>query len=518
MTAMPVSDASRAPSVPAALAEAAHRSPHAVALEHRGRRRTYARLLDDVARLARGLYELGVRPGHRVAIVCEMHPEAVIAFHAALRIGAVAVLHDPTSTARELRRAFEDHSAVVAIADRQAIPALRHLPPDVHPKAVIAVDPPCRTSVRVRRAMQARLAAVQHLRRLPLRHRPRPLDHAIPWRLLLASSPLSPAHPQPAARDLALLQYTIGADGELLGAMLTHANLVASARQLGSLWRDEVSACVCATVPLHEPAGAYVGLISALLDGGSLVLAPSTDDALAALRRGRATVLAATPPVLHRLARAAAETGGDLSAVHRALTLQQDLDAELARRWRELTRCPVDIGYVRAECGISVAGTFDAEHPDALGRALPEVRVSVGADAELFIAGPQVFHGYWNRPDETAHVLSGDGWMRTGDRAHLAAGQGIDHLLASRARIVTPDGRSVSPLEVAATLMGHPDVVEARVGGTALDGGGEEVEAAVVLRDGSACTAEDLRRFVGQRLSPVKVPARIAILAGGAAQ
>lgn len=435
MTGMPVSDSPRPPSVPAALAEAAHRSPHAVALTHRGRRRTYGRLLDDVSRLARGLFELGVRPGHRVAILCEMHPEAVIAFHAAVRIGAVAVLHDPASTARELRGAFEDHAAVVAIADRQAIPALRHLPPDAHPKAVIAIDPPCAAPVRLRRAVQAHLASVQRLRRIPLRQRPRSLDMAIPWRLLLASSPLAPSHPLPAPQDLALLQYTSGADGTPLGAMLTHANLVASARQLSSLWRTEAPVCVCATTPLFEAAGAYVGLLSAPLDGDALVLAPSADDVLAALRRGREMVLAATPRTLHRLDDAVFAAAAELSALRRVVALQPDLDAALARRWGELTGRPVDIGYVRAECGIPVAGTIDTEHPDALGRALPEVRVSVDAVAELFIAGPQVFHGYWNRPDETAHVLSGDGWMRTGDHAHLSAGHALDLLVEARSRI-----------------------------------------------------------------------------------
>lgn len=515
MTRMPEISA---PSVPAALAQAALRAPLQIALEHDGHRRTYARVLDEISRLARGLHELGVRPGQRVAIVGGMHAEAVIAFHAVVRIGAVAVLHDGASTPRELRRAFEDHAAVVAIVDPEALEAVRSLPPDLHPKAVIAISPRRRTVERLQSAVVGPVLSMRTLGRRP-RERRRAAEQVIPWRLLAASAPLPDSHPLPRPRDLALLQYTIGRDGELLGAMLTHENLVADADQLARLWdpapqpAPRTAQVVCATVPLHEAAGAPVGLVAALLGGHQLVLAETGEDVVAAVRRGRLTILTGTPALLSEVASLAAHSGCDLASLHRALALQPGLHAAVADAWAGVLGHPVDIAYVRAECGVALGGHFDPGTPRTLGAALPGVEVRIGADHELRISGAQVFHGYWNRPDETALALSGDGWVRTGDEVRPGRATGEVLVRSRRREIVRADGRVISPREVAAILLAHPDVVAAAVEGGALPEGGDTVRARVALREGAEATVEDLRAFAADRLSPAKVPQTIDVVA-----
>lgn len=506
-------------SIPAALADAARTAPLQVALEHDGLRRTYARLADEVSRLARGLSELGVRPGQRVAIVSGMHAEAVIAFHAACRIGAVAVLHDGASTPRELRRAFEDHAAVVAIVEPDALDAVRALPPDLHPKAVIAIAPRRRTVQRLRSAVHLPVASVRSLRRRTPR-RPPVADRVIAWRDLTATAPLPAEHPMPRPRDLALLQYTIGRDGELLGAMLTHENLLADARQLARIWDPAPHAVphsaqvICATVPLHEAAGASVGLVAALLGGHQLVLAESSEDVVAAVRRGRLTIVTGTPALLARVTRLAQETGCDLGTLRGALALQPGLGTGAADAWAGVLGHPVDVAYVRAECGVALGGRYDDHSPDGLGAALPGVQVRIGGDDELRIAGVQVFHGYWNRPDETALALSGDGWVRTGDE--VRQGEALDCagiLVRSRRReIISADGRVISPREVAAVLLAHPDVAAAEVDGHPIPGGGESVRARVVLREAATADIEELRAFAAERLSPSKVPGELLLV------
>lgn len=519
---MPVDETPRAPSVPETLESVAARAPHDVAVMHRGRRRTLSRFVEDVARVAQGLCDLGVRPGQRVAIICATHAEAVTALHAVLRIGAVAVLHDPESTARELRRAFEDHSAVLAIADRQAIPALRALPADVHPKAVVAVDPPrsarAVVSGAVSHAARNQVRIVRRLRGRGPGPRPRPVDRGIPWRVLSESCPMDPGHPRPVGRDLALLQYGWGGDGELLGAMLTHENLVRGAAQLTESWEglDDERRPVCATLPLHETAGVLLGALAPLLAGRPVVLAPDPDELQGALRKTRPAVVSAPPSLLLATATASTAARTDLAAVPMVLTSLEGTDPSVLRRWSRLTGTAPLVAEARPESGIAFCGAFDPEHPHRLGSPLGGVVVDVDAD-ELRVAGQSVFHGYWNRPDETAHVLSGDGWVRTGLR--VAAGvcrsdlASAELIGAAVPLLVAPDGRTVSPREVAATLMGHPDVMLAAVSGELLPDGGQAVRARARLRPGADCTAAELRDFVAARLAPVKVPREIELLA-----
>lgn len=515
MSAMPGSDTATPPtaygalSASAALAAAAERAPLPLAVADPFRRRSSARMMDDVARLARGLVELGVRRGHRVAIVAGMRVETLEAVHAALRIGAVAVIHDPASSARELRRCFEDHAAIVAIAERGALGTLRDLPSDIRPKALIALDDPRSTADRMRGAVHAPLAMARHLRRHPLRRPPRPAEHHIPWRLVLESAPLPAAHAGPSPRDLALLQYTTGPDGTLMGAMLTHENLVATAQQALVALDAPDGAAVCSALPLHEPAGASIALLAPMLGSHPLVLVPGPEDAVAALRRGRPSVVAATPGLLQQVVTTACEGSVGLSAVRRAVVTRPGPIPSLARAWKDLADGALEVCDARAEYGISFAGPYEADAPGSVGRALPRVRVSLAEDDELCIAGPQVFHGYWNRPDETAHVLSGDGWMRTGDTAAIGPHERIEILASTRERITLADGRTVSPREIAATLLGHPVVAAASVRGEALDEDGERVVAQVVVREEAAFDEDEVRAYVAARLSSGKVPARI---------
>lgn len=523
---MPVDAGSRPGSIPELLAQTAERRAQETCVDHRGRRRSCTRLLEDVDRLAQGLIDLGVRPGQRVALVCALHPEAVVAVHAIWRIGAVVVPHDPESTSRELRRVFEDHSPVLTIADRSALGAIRELPRDVHPKAVVAVDPPRSARDMVRSAVQSavrdQLRSAVRLRPRPVslrlrarREHPRPrvLDRSIPWAVLMASCPLDAGHPRPGPHDLALLQYTTGPDGEVLGAMLTHENLLESAERLTALWADgaDEPGPVVATAALHEVAGVLVAGLAPLCEGRTVVLAPRPDDLLPAVRRTRPEILCAPAPVLLAAALSSPACAADLSRVPRTFTLLDGSSPEVVRRLDRLTGRETVVVDTRPECGISFAGVFDTAHGRPLCRPLADVATDV-VDQELRVAGPQVFHGYWNRPDETAHVLTGDGWVRTGAQVAPRPDGELELLASSRSRIIVPDGRSVSPREVAAALLGHPDVSDAVVTGEDLPDGGQEVRAVVTVRAGSTCTAEELERFAAARIAPVKVPRRIDLV------
>ncbi|MDO5662362.1 MAG: AMP-binding protein [Brachybacterium sp.] len=444
-------------SVPEALAAASARHPQRTAVQHRGRRIAYARLQSQVDRAARALHELGVRRGHRVAIVCDLHPESVVALHAVMRIGAVAVLQDPRASARDLADAFADHRAVVAVVDRAAVPRLRALPEAVAPKALVGVDPgrsrrrTLATAARHpwRPLVRAALALARARRRARSRIALRRAS-AMNLKTLLGGQPLSSAHPLPDPSDLAMIHYGARGTDSPLGAMLSHGNLVAASRQLREQWVDHMvqrGATVCITAPLHEAPSSPFGVVAPLLGSMRLVLADSPAEVVGTVARCPVDLLCTTSRAMDGILRVAEQTGTDLRPIRRVLVADLGLTPELASRWVEATGGEIATGYVRAECGVALGGAFDAERPDALGMPLPQVRIRVDADGTLAIAGPQVFHGYWNRPDETAHSLSGDGWLRTGEQVAPfeddgeGGTDGVDGVSAPRLRAVA--GRTI---------------------------------------------------------------------------
>lgn len=497
-------------SVPSRLVRVAVDAADRPAVEHVGRRRSFARVIDEVLRAAQGLHDLGVRPGHRVAVIAGGRPETVTAVHAALRIGAVGVLHDPGSTPRELRHAFEDHSASVAIVEHRAIPAVLSLPRDLAPKALIAIEPLRELGV-VRPLLSVLRSGMRRDQDRPLAGG---LDQVLPWRRICSVPPLAPDHPFPGPDDLALLQYGPGPGGGPLAAMLSHANVLASVDALDAVLDQCGDSPILSLLPLHEAAGIVTGVTTPLLTGRGLLL--SEDGSLPSSTRRSSAIICGTPAQIRRLPQSGSVGARrDASAHHGAacavLTLHGALDAEQSRTWTRRTgRSPL-IGLLRPECGFALwASREDAEAPVA-ARPVPGVRVDIAADGALSVAGPQVFQGYWHHPDETASVLSGDGWVRTGDRVDPDLAPRRLQVLPRRHGITTAAGDVVSTREIAEVLEAHPDVASVSVRAIPVPEGGESPEASVVLREHGATRAEDLHVFAASRLSPAKRPVSIVV-------
>lgn len=433
-------EVSAAPSVPVALAQTVQAAPRSVVLDGGpGQRRTGAQLLEESLRVAQGLSDLGVRPADRVLILSDAHPEAIIAAHAVWRIGAIAVIHDPQIPAARLQTVMADHGAVVAVADPGTVRTLTLLPAHLQPKATILVEPHRRLSARAAGVLRsaAESLAPRKVLRVALR-RQRALAatrsgpcgaQSIPWRRLTRSRPLGSEHPGPGSEDLALLQYTQGPDGEPAGAMLTHANLLADAAQLPRLWGDPPTNSappLCTALGLHDPAGSRLALLGVLAPGIRLRRVRTPGEITRALHRRRTSVLAVPASRLER-ADSRPERGGPMSAIPDPVCVL--VPGERIRGRAAAAEHPLRMVLARAECGFVLAGPWDPRRRDDLGNPLPGVEVDVAEDGALHVAGAQVFHGYWRRPDETALVLAGDGWVRTRDRVRTAPG---GHLRAVR--------------------------------------------------------------------------------------
>ncbi|MET7970133.1 long-chain-fatty-acid--CoA ligase [Micromonospora sp. NPDC005305] len=524
---------SYAPGVPAEIAEpagslvdlitdAARRFGPRVALDFYGATTTYAELADQVARAAEALRRLGVGPGDRVALVLPNCPQHVVAFYAVLRLGAVVVEHNPLYTADELAHQLTDHGARVAVvwdkvaalvAGRGAV------------ETVVAVDLPGALPRLKRWALRLPLPKVRAARAAMTA----PAPDALSWPALVAdATPLAADHPAPRPTDTALLQYTGGTTGVPKGAVLTHRNLRANAAQ-GRAWvpglRDGAET-VYAVLPLFHAYGLTLCLTFAVSIGATLVLFPrfDPDQVLDAARRRPPTFLPAVPPVYARLATAARERGVDLTSIRYAISGAMALPPATVDLWESVTGGLLVEGYGMTETSPITLGNPVAptRRPGTVGVPFPSTEVRLvdpedptrdrapGEAGELLVRGPQVFAGYWNRPDETARVLLPGGWLRTGDVVTMDA-DGFVTVVDRIKELIITGGFNVYPSEVEEALLRIPGVREAAAVGLPT-GDGEEVVAAVVLDPGVGAGPDSVRSACRQHLAGYKVPRRVVVV------
>lgn len=490
-----------------------------VALEFFGAETTFRALGAHVRAAAEGLRQLGVVAGDRVALVLPNCPQHIVAFHAVLRLGAVVVEHNPLYTASEMAHQFADHRATVAIVWDKAVPLVRG---SGSVATIISVDltRAMRTATRLAlrlpvpkaRASRAALTA--------------PAPDTVPWQQLLTHGELPEGHPRPRASDLAVIQYTSGTTGVPKGAMLTHRNLRTNAAQ-GRAWVPGLvdgREVIYAVLPMFHAYGLTLCLTFALSIGARLVLFPrfDVDLVLAAARKHPPTFLPAVPPIYERLARAAEERGVDLTSVRYAISGAMSLPASTLELWERVTGGLLIEGYGLTETSPVAIGNplGQARRPGAIGVPFPntDIRVVDPADAttdrapgergELLIRGPQVFGGYWEKPDETRKALIGDGWFRTGDIVEVDR-DGFVSIVDRLKEIIITGGFNVMPSEVEGVLRQHPDVVDAAVVGIPRSDGSEDVVAAVQLAPGTTLDSEGLREHCRAHLAAYKVPRRV---------
>ncbi len=508
------------------------------ALEFFGARTSYRELGSAISKAAAGLKKLGVRAGDRVALVLPNCPQHIIAFHAVLRLGAVVVEHNPLYTDRELRHQFEDHGATVAVVWDKVADKVRQLPPDVGLTAIVSVELIPAMPLLQRLALRLPVPAARKARAALAagKHGPRPAGMpaartVLPWKELLAAGELKKKHPRPAASDLAVIQYTSGTTGQPKGVMLTHANLQANAAQ-GRAWVPGLKdgrETVYAVLPMFHAYGLTLCMTFALSIGAKLVLFPKfdVDLVLKAHRKSPATFLPAVPPIYDRIAAAAAERGIALEGIRFSISGAMNLPTATVETWEKATGGYLIEGYGLTETSpIALGNPFGpSRKPGTVGVPFPltDIRVvdprnvlldrAPGEEGELLIRGPQVFAGYWNRPQETEEALLEGGWFRTGDIVSVDK----DYFVTVRDRIkelIITGGFNVSPTEVEDVLSEYPGVLEVCVVGLPRPGGGEDVVAAVVPAAGSGAEVdpESLLAFARQNLAAYKVPRRVTVV------
>ncbi len=483
----------------AQLSASAARLPVKPALLHRGAATSYAELEARVARGAAALVALGLSPhqgaapGDRVALMLDNSPAFVEACFAVLRAGLVAVPLNPGFTRDEVGAIVADSGARAAIVAEPHLAAL-------HPRAADA-------------------AGLEHVLVPGVDDPP---DEHLSWeRLVAETDPGAVAEAGPDA--LAVLGYTSGTTGQAKGAMLSHANLAANHRQLAQTrLRIEESDVVLGVLPLSHIYGLNVVMAFALARGATLLLQERFDpgETLDAVERQRVTVLVGAPPMYVAWGHMPGAAERDLASVRFAVSGAAPLPAHALEHCRDVLGITVWEGYGLTETGpvLTTMAMSEQPKPGCVGRPVPEVGLRLvdddgepvrrGDPGEVVVRGPNVFSGYWQRPEETAAVLDRAGWFRTGDVGY-ADDDGDLHLVDRKRDLILVSGFNVYPREVEEVLVRHPGVAQAAVVGAPNPATGECVQAFVVPAGGAALTADELTAFARRHLARFKVPEHV---------
>jgi malonyl-CoA/methylmalonyl-CoA synthetase len=436
-------------------------------------------------RVAARLAGAGLRPGDRLLMSARTSVELVEAHVAALRLGLVVVPANTAYLEREIAHLVGDaapRAAVVDDPDRAGW--IRRANPDV---LVVGPDVDVADSGGSRRRYRG--------------DTPRP--------------PGGPAPVLDAVRpeDPALLGYTSGTTGTPKGAVLSHGNLLASSESVRLAWRWTADDRLVLALPLFHIHGLGVGLHGTLLAGASAVLLPrfDPDAVLDAVAAHDATLFFGVPTMYARLADSPrlAELGRLRLCVSGSAPLPPAVFDRLAdgSGQRILER------YGMTETGMNVSNPYDGERrPGTVGFPLPGVELRLANDAEIHLRGPNVFGGYWGRPDATAAAFTGDGWFKTGDIGEHDP-DGYLRLVGRARDLIITGGLNVYPREVEDVLLQHPGVAEVAVAGTPDAEWGEVVTAWVVpARAATPPREAELAGFAAERLARFKCPRRVVFV------
>ena len=338
---------------------------------------------------------------------------------------------------------------------------------------------------------------------------------------LLASAPAEVV--EVGDDDLAVLLFTSGTAGSPKAAKLTHGNLRANIDQVLSLPAPVGVEVALAALPLFHVFGLNALLGVALAAGWTVVLMERFDAhaALEAVREYDVTVVSGVPTMWSALATLPGVSHDDLAGVRLAVSGAADLDPVVSRLVADRLGVTLGQGYGLTEASPVVTSTMGHKAPEgSVGVPLPGVEVRlvdggedalVGDPGEVWVRGPNVFHGYWQDDAATAAVLDDEGWLRTGDLA-VVNDDGFLFLVDRVKDVIIVSGFNVFPAEVEDVLRSHPAVAAAAVVGVPHPHTGEAVKGYVVPHDGSSVEEDALITFAATYLPRYKLPATVAFV------
>jgi long-chain acyl-CoA synthetase len=465
------------------LTDSAERDPDHVALRLDDMEVSYGLLDEGSARLAAVLADRGLKPGDRVGIMLPNVPYFGVCYYGVLRAGGVVVPMNVLLKRREVAFYLGDSGAELMFAWEGFADDANAGAQEAGAECIV-VKPG---------EFEKLLAGVEPRREVVDR----------------------------APDDTAVILYTSGTTGTPKGAELTHANLKTNCEITRDMFGIGGDVVTLGALPLFHSFGQTCGMNATLAAGGTLSLIPRFDPgkALEIIERDRVNLFQGVPTMYSALLHHEGHEKFDTATLELCVSGGSAMPVELMRSFEEAFGCKILEGYGLSESSpVASFNRPDRERkPGSIGIPIEGVEMKVvdddgndvpqGEVGEIVIRGHNVMKGYWNKPDETGETLI-DGWLHTGDIAKIDE-DGYFFIVDRKKDLIIRGGYNVYPREIEEVLYEHPAVREAAVIGVKDDNLGEEVGAAVALKDGEEASAQELRDFVKEQVAAYKYPRRV---------
>jgi long-chain acyl-CoA synthetase len=505
--------------VPDFLREAARKYPDRTAYAYYGMHISFKELDRLSSMFANRLIEHGVKKGDPVLVVLPNVPQFPIAHFGIMKAGGVMAALSPLLVEREISQLAADSGARVIIAlDR----VWDRVGPIVERKEV---------DVAIVTGPQDYLPTVKRLL-YPLKFRKEmvkiphnPSGGIYHYRKFIGGASSEAPRVSLSPDDLAAFQYTGGTTGLPKAAMLTHRNMVSNTMQVRAWVPDlrDGQETLMAILPFFHSYGVTLCLHFASHLGATTVLVPRFEiaDVMEQIQKYQPTLLPGVP-TLYTAINGAAESNPErqqaLKSIRYCISGGAPLPREVQRRFEEITGGHLVEGYGLSEASpVTHCNPLDGRGRNGtVGLPLPNTEARIvdletreplpqGERGEIAVRGPQVMRGYWKRPEDTAAVLSPDGWLYTGDVAVMDE-DGFFTIVDRQKDVVITGGENIYPREVEEVLYLHPKVHEAAVVGVPHPVGGQVVKAFIVLKPGETLDRKEVLQFCANHLAKYKIP------------
>ncbi len=496
-----------------------------VAAEHRdqtatffkGKIKTYAEIEKEVNKFANGLKKLGVKKGDRIAVYLPNSPQFLVTFFATQSLGAIFTAFNPLYSPREIKERLNDSQPKVFVTLDVFLDKVHKIKDEINVEHIIVTS--------VARELPS---TKKHLYKLITARKKQTLEGSLSYSNILSSGENIPIHTDIASEeDVAVLQYTGGTTGTSKGAMLTHKNLISQTIVL-QYWKNKLKEQPKGQIRIAGvlPYAHIFGLTSSFLwpvsEGAAIYLVPDPrqlEEVMKLIDKHRIHFLYCVPVFFQKFASHRKVNKYDLSSILLSISGGESLPRKTVELYEGKTGSLLIEGYGLTEASPVThvnLPTKEGRKIGSIGVTVPNTEAKIvnpetnreiktpGVPGELWVKGPSVMKGYWQRKEETENTIK-DGWLRTGDIASKSP-EGFYKILDRLKDMIIVSGFKVWPNEVEDILLTHPAILEAAVIGHKTDLGTKLKAVLVQKPDAKKLTLEEVRSFCKQNLAVYKVP------------